>query len=205
MTERQRDSLPGMFTTGTRLCLLALAVAVLVQLGVLVVRDQSAGTSGTLQRPGEQDPARIVGTYTFGWHRLRFGFRNGGPHLDPTRFTVVGRVEYLGRSLDFRSGRVRFGDADWDENGVNAIQTMVAEARSTQDSTVGVIVQLTRNIHRKYVSVPFVSAPTQGRSGSESFPHLVQEQRVVLTVTLRQVSRDDSWVILARGRVLADS
>src|SRR5262249_49240882 len=139
--------------------------------------------SGWLQAPDAPHPPGTVGSYTIGWHRFLFDFRVGETQLDPTRYTVAGRVEYLGRRFDFRSGRVRFGDAIGDD--IEVIRKMVAEARAIQDTSLDVIVEVTRTFRRKEVAVR-----AEGRSGSRSITGWVQEQLVDLAVTLRRRSRD---------------
>jgi len=159
---------------------------------LFVVRDQLAGESGSLEVPGASGslyPPRPVGQYTFGWHRLRLGLRDGETHLDPTRFTVVGHVEYRGRRLEFHSGRVRFSDALWDDIGRHATQQLAVDMPSITDTTVWATVNITRSIVRQYVY--------GARSRSASM--WVVQHHDVLNLTLSQRSPDGSWVVVARG------
>ena len=166
--------------------LLFFAVAALLQ---FIVRDQLSGTHGELKEEGE---AGIVGTYVVGWHRLRLGVRDGEPRLDPSRFTVVGHVEYRGRRFDFHSGRVRFGKAVRSDPpySTTATQRMVAETRATQDTSIRVIVEIARVTERMRARIPSAINLGQGRYRWALWRH---EE---LTLTLERLGYDGGWVVL---------
>jgi len=175
----------------------------LAALALFIVSDQLAGVDGELKSADESSPVQVVGLYSVGWHRLRLGVRDGEPRLDLTRFTFVGHVEYRGRRLDFHSGRVRFGDADYDDPypiyARTATQRMGAEIRTTQDPTLRVIVEIERVSERTRVYVPRVSLYGGAGSGGGS-SGWVSKQRQALTVTLEHLSPDGGWVVLGHDR-----
>ena len=169
-------------------------LAVLVLLTALAWDHRSM--RGELEE--ESAPSEVAGRFWVAWHRMHLGLFDGHPRLDPRSFTVLVRIEYRGRQLEFESARTRFDELVEEPDTRVATRSMFVETHCLEDSTLAATVEVVRVFRDR---PRFALRDTPG--GRTTFRYAERSRSMSVRIFLWRATPGGEWVILARGHQAA--